>query len=163
MVIQTVLIAVSPVPMQYKRLPPGSSSSILPKSLRPACLRLAPPSAATIERSAPQVKHVDDEASIFVFGSPPPLPPPPALQRSAAQIKHVDEVMIYLHQAPSPPISVLTISRARTICAADPTRRRGDYNISTSSSPSPPPPFLLLAAYERSVLLIKRVNDEANV
>ncbi|KAI6123377.1 hypothetical protein EDD16DRAFT_1725222, partial [Pisolithus croceorrhizus] len=28
--------AVSPVPMQYKRLPPGSSSSILPKSLRPA-------------------------------------------------------------------------------------------------------------------------------
>ncbi|KAI6094140.1 hypothetical protein EV401DRAFT_1896450, partial [Pisolithus croceorrhizus] len=114
MVIQTVLMAVSPVPMQYKRLLPGSSSSILPKSLRPACLRLAPPSAATIKRSVLQVKHVDDEASIFVFGSPPPLPPPPTLQRSAAQIKHVDDEV-------------------------------------------------LISVYERSVPLIKRVNDEANV
>ncbi|KAI6097652.1 hypothetical protein EV401DRAFT_1895465 [Pisolithus croceorrhizus] len=139
--------AVSPVPMQYKRLPPGSSSSILPKSLRPACLRLAPPSAATIERSVPQVKHVDDEASLC--SDLPPLPPPPALQRSAAQIKHVDdEVLIFVHEQ----------------SAADPTHRRGDYNVSTSSPPpSPHPPFLLLAAYERSVPLIKRVNDEANV
>ncbi|KAI6010044.1 hypothetical protein BKA83DRAFT_4133039 [Pisolithus microcarpus] len=81
----------------------------------------------------------------------PPLPLLPALQRSAAQIKHVDdEVRI---SPPSPP--VLTISRARTIRAADQTRRRRGYNISPL-----PPTFLLLAVHERSVPLIKHVGDE---
>ncbi|KAI6017755.1 hypothetical protein BKA83DRAFT_4128300 [Pisolithus microcarpus] len=86
----------------------------------------------------------------FVFGSPPLLLLP-ALQRSAAQIKHVDdEVRI---SPPSPP--VLTISHARTIRAADQTRRRRGYNISPL-----PPTFLLLAVHERSVPLIKHVGDE---
>ncbi|KAI6099407.1 hypothetical protein EDD16DRAFT_1526805 [Pisolithus croceorrhizus] len=47
------------------------------KLLRPAYLHLAPPSAATIKRSMPQVKHVDSEAM---------------------QIKHVDKVMIFMYE-----------------------------------------------------------------
>ncbi|KAI6015496.1 hypothetical protein BKA83DRAFT_4129443 [Pisolithus microcarpus] len=71
--------------------------------------------------------------------------------RLVSQIKHVDdEVRI---SPPSPP--VLTISRARTIRAADQTRRRRGYNISPL-----PPTFLLLAVHERSVPLIKHVGDE---
>ncbi|KAI6094122.1 hypothetical protein EV401DRAFT_1896468, partial [Pisolithus croceorrhizus] len=175
MVIQTVLMAVSPVPMQYKRLPPGSSSSILPKSLRPACLRLAPPSAATIERSVPQVKHVDDEASIFVFGSPPPLPPPPTLQRSAAQIKHVDdEVLISVYERSVPLIkrvndeaNVATGPRSgapSSRCYLRFNDLRDRSSMSTTRAVfAPPPPLPLPSTLQRPAAQIKHVDDKGGI
>ncbi|KAI6036173.1 hypothetical protein BKA83DRAFT_4120060 [Pisolithus microcarpus] len=134
-VIRMVLIAVLPVPMQYKGLPPGSLSLIQPKSLRPAYLHLAHP---PLLLSHDPCRRSSTLTMRFVFGSPP-LPLLPALQQSAVQIKHVDDKVRI--SPPSPP--VLTISRARTIRAADQTCRRRGYNISPL-----PPTFLLLAVHE---------------
>ncbi|KAI6097654.1 hypothetical protein EV401DRAFT_1895467 [Pisolithus croceorrhizus] len=156
--------AVSPVPMQYKRLPPGSSSSILPKSLRPACLRLAPPSAATIERSVPQVKHVDDEASIAdqarrrgydisTSGSLPPHFPFLLLvvhEQSVLLIQRVDEeIIISAYER-----SVLLIKRVND-----------EANVSQSNRParSGAPSSRCYPLLQRSAGQIKHVDDEGCV
>ncbi|KAI6143862.1 hypothetical protein EDD17DRAFT_1515472 [Pisolithus thermaeus] len=108
---QIVLMAVLPIPTQYKRLLPD--------------LHLAPPSAATIKRSMPQVKHVDSEAM---------------------QIKHVDKVMIYLHQAPSPPSPfLLLVMYEQSVLLIQHVDE------------------IIISAHERSMLLIKHINDEANI
>ncbi|KAI6095669.1 hypothetical protein EDD17DRAFT_1503994 [Pisolithus thermaeus] len=92
-----------------------------------ACTHAVKEVATRFLVTSPTVKHVDGKASTY--------------------IKHVNEVMIYLHQAPSPPSPfLLLVMHKQSVLLI----QHVDEEI-------------IISAYEQSMLLIKCINNEANI